>query len=202
MGELVEASTEHLDDDEFDELKVKLIQAVVFELQQIFIGEANSETVIRSAGQLNDILPSDDFKQLADYIKEWRGRKGFFTPSSMGKCEHRNIFPIPTNTNPQAGWCEDCGARRVYDEWTLPGNPSSPGDAVLGKLMLVATEVAEAAEAVRHEDWDNFVEELADTFIRLLDLCGTMGIDIKQAIVDKMAVNEGRETRHGKKTRL
>ena len=93
-------------------------------------------------------------------------------------------------------------SREEEDRWKLPTNPSSPGDALLGKLMLVATEVAEAAEAVRHEDWENYKEELADTFIRLLDICGSMDIDIKQEIWDKMKVNEGRPIRHGKKTRL
>jgi len=68
--------------------------------------------------------------------------------------------------------------------------------------MLVVTEVAEAAEAVRHNDKENFEEEIADTFIRLLDICGTMRIDIERRIDEKMKVNEGRELRHGKKTTL
>ena len=71
-------------------------------------------------------------------------------------------------------------------------------EAVLAKLMLVVTEIGEAAEAVRHHDDANFNEEIADTFIRLLDLTGTMGIDIEAEIAKKMAINEGRELRHGK----
>ncbi len=36
-------------------------------------------------------------------------------------------------------------------------------DAMLGKLMLVVTEVSEAAEAVRHEDVQNFtVDKLTE----------------------------------------
>ena len=46
-------------------------------------------------------------------------------------------------------------------------------------LMLVVTEVAEAMEGYRHEDHDNFREEIADTFIRLFDMCGGLGIAIE-----------------------
>lgn len=78
----------------------------------------------------------------------------------------------------------------------------SDGDMMLGKLMLVVTELSEAAEAVRHEDIQNFEEEVADTFIRLLDICATVEIDIERAIMTKMAINEGRKHLHGKKTAL
>lgn len=76
------------------------------------------------------------------------------------------------------------------------------GDALLGKLMLVVTEIAEAAEAVRHQDFENYKEEIADTFIRLLDLCGTQGIDPKEIVMKKMEVNLERPHLHGKKTNL
>ena len=69
---------------------------------------------------------------------------------------------------------------------------------LLGKMMLVVSELGEAAEAVRHHDEANFAEELADTVIRIYDICGRMGIDLGKAISDKMAVNEGRPYRHGK----
>ena len=55
-------------------------------------------------------------------------------------------------------------------------------DAMLGKLMLVVTEVAEAAEAVRHADMANFREEIADACIRLFDIAGTCGIDLDAEI--------------------
>ena len=71
------------------------------------------------------------------------------------------------------------------------------GERMLGKLMLVVTELGEATEAVRHNDLANFKEELADTFIRLLDICGTMNIDPDEIIADKMKVNRDRPYRHG-----
>lgn len=73
---------------------------------------------------------------------------------------------------------------------------------MLGKLMLVVSEVAEAGEAVRDNDYDNFQEELADTFIRLMHIVGTMGIDIESRIRDKMEINERRPYRHGKSTSI
>lgn len=40
--------------------------------------------------------------------------------------------------------------------------------------------------------------ELADVVIRIFDFAGCYGIDLEQAIVQKMAFNSGREYRHGR----
>lgn len=84
-------------------------------------------------------------------------------------------------------------------DWT---GPVTDGDMMIGKLMLVVTEVSEAAEAVRSNDLKNFGEELADVFIRLLDICATTGIDIKAAIDAKMKINEQRAYKHGRQSNL
>ena len=65
-------------------------------------------------------------------------------------------------------------------------------------LMLVVTELAEAMEAHRVEDDENFKEEIADVFIRLFDLCGGLGIDIEEQIVKKAEKNKNRPYKHGK----
>jgi len=65
-------------------------------------------------------------------------------------------------------------------------------------LMLIVTELGEAAEALRKEDPDNFREEIADTVIRLFDLCGACGIDLEDEISKKMSKNFSRPYRHGK----
>ncbi len=65
-------------------------------------------------------------------------------------------------------------------------------------LMLIVTELAEAMEAHRIQDPENFKEELADTFIRLFDLCGGLKIDIEEAIAKKTARNKTRPYKHGK----
>lgn len=96
---------------------------------------------------------------------------------------------------------------------------------VAEKLMLTVTELSEAMEAYRHlpepvlkcladgglpssselppsGEWcvwaKNFEEELADTFIRLADLCNGLGIDLFANVCRKMARNELRPTKHGK----
>lgn len=66
------------------------------------------------------------------------------------------------------------------------------------KLMLVVTELSEAMEAYRHEDTENFTEEIADTFIRLCDICGSLDLDIESEIKKKMEINQGRPFKHGK----
>lgn len=75
---------------------------------------------------------------------------------------------------------------------------------LLSKLMLVVTEVAEAAEVVRKEYTINNAyehdlgEELADICIRVFDLAGAVGIDLQTAIQNKMAHNKDRPYMHSK----
>ncbi len=66
-------------------------------------------------------------------------------------------------------------------------------------LMLVVSELAEALEADRKNDGANFREEIADTFIRLFDLCGGLGIDIESEIEKKRVKNRKRPYKHGKR---
>jgi len=65
-------------------------------------------------------------------------------------------------------------------------------------LMLVVTELAEAMEAHRVSDDANFKEEIADVFIRLLDFCGGMKIDIEEEVYQKAMRNKKRPYKHGK----
>jgi len=66
------------------------------------------------------------------------------------------------------------------------------------KLMLIVSEVSEALEAMRKNDVNNFNEEIADIVIRIGDLCGGMGIDLEQEIINKMNKNKERPKLHGK----
>jgi len=84
-------------------------------------------------------------------------------------------------------------------EWREEKGFITSWENVPEKLMLTVTELAEAMEAYRHDDKQNFTEEVADTFIRLCDICGSLGIDIEGAIKDKMEINKGRPFKHGKK---
>lgn len=79
------------------------------------------------------------------------------------------------------------------------------------KLMLVVTELAEAmedlrdggdyAESVLDEGGKpcGFASEIADAVIRLLDLSRSLGINIAKEVAMKMAYNETRPHKHGRK---
>lgn len=68
------------------------------------------------------------------------------------------------------------------------------------KVMLIVTELSEAVEADRQCNIEGIREEIADTFIRLADLCGgyLQLTDIEKEIKRKMVINKGRPRLHGK----
>jgi NTP pyrophosphatase (non-canonical NTP hydrolase) len=70
----------------------------------------------------------------------------------------------------------------------------------LAKLMLITTEVAEAAEVLRAPTfvYSELAEELADILIRTLDLAEAYDIHIGQAVSAKMYNNRKRDFMHGK----
>lgn len=87
-------------------------------------------------------------------------------------------------------------------------------DDVLAKLALVHSEVSEAVEEarvlppsalgdIRYRESDGKPEgcgiELADAVIRIMDLCGALGIDLEEAIRIKHEFNATRPQRHGGK---
>lgn len=76
----------------------------------------------------------------------------------------------------------------------------------LSKLMLVVTELAEAAEGYRKPGLSDKIppysiqeEEIADAIIRLMDLAESDGMRIGAAIIDKLQYNTSRTYRHGGK---
>ena len=103
------------------------------------------------------------------------------------------------------GWWD---GHPVSCEGLRPRREMTP-DQVLAKLMLIVTEVAEAAEDVRNGDMDaiqvegekpaGFPTELADIVIRVFDLAGALGIDLQAEVARKMLHNYTRPPRHGGK---
>lgn len=75
-------------------------------------------------------------------------------------------------------------------------------EALIGKLVLVATEVAEAIEAAERGNRLDVAEEISDTYIRLNDIVGELGLHIQSHIEAKMVKNENRPPKHGKLTNL
>lgn len=67
------------------------------------------------------------------------------------------------------------------------------------QLLLMHSEISEAAEALRHQDQANFAEEMADLFIRWASFCGRCVPDIEEHIKAKMEVNKNRPYMHGGK---
>lgn len=66
------------------------------------------------------------------------------------------------------------------------------------KISLIMTELAEAIEAHRHGDTENLFEEMADIFIRLMDLAGAIGMDMEEEVARKMQINLDRPYKHQK----
>lgn len=66
------------------------------------------------------------------------------------------------------------------------------------RLLLIHGEISEAMEALRVGDMDNFQEEIADTVLRLVDLCGGIGIDLDKKLSEKIMFNKNRPYKHGK----
>lgn len=66
-------------------------------------------------------------------------------------------------------------------------------------MALVHSEVSEATEAIRHRDYTNFCEEMADVVIRVASICHGLGIDLQTEIENKMEKNKGRGLHHGGK---
>ena len=73
-------------------------------------------------------------------------------------------------------------------------------------IALMHSELSEALEALRHgnppddkvPEFNGFEAELADCVIRIMDTAAARGLRVGEAIVAKMAYNEGRPYKHGK----
>ncbi len=97
-----------------------------------------------------------------------------------------------------SGWIKEChGAACDKGFWDKKRNVGE-------MLMLIVSELGEAIEAHRGGKWglgkkDTFEDELADTAIRLFDLCGGLVIDLEKQIAWKMSFNRTRARKHGKK---
>lgn len=84
-------------------------------------------------------------------------------------------------------------------------------DHIVAKTALIGCEVAEAIEEIRdgHEPCETYYgeggkpegypSELADVIVRALDLAYMLGIDIEDAVQEKLAFNASRGQMHGGK---
>ena len=95
-----------------------------------------------------------------------------------------------------AGWWHNIdGSQRNFDPKTPEGF-----QAIAWPLLLIISEIIEAAEGVRKDLMDDklpdrpMIEvEFADAVLRIFDTAEGMGLDLSGAIVDKLAYNRIRE---------
>lgn len=91
-------------------------------------------------------------------------------------------------------WQDDVG-KVVEAKGFVRAKHFSDVDLLLSKLALVHSEVSEAVEAARHQNWSNFKEEIADTVIRCLDLADSLDFDLENEMRKKMEINKARPHR-------
>lgn len=94
--------------------------------------------------------------------------------------------------------------RLIHDSAVSKGHWDSPVD-ITKSLCWIHSEVSEAFDAWQHGSkpstkipYSTLVEELADVFIVMADMCQANGFDLAKAIIDKIDFNKTREYRHGK----
>lgn len=114
-------------------------------------------------------------------------------------------------------------SKQIYEANKLKGFDAK-NENIGQTLMLIVSELSEALEALRKnrranlelydhnttnnglefelafqvEIKDTFEDEIADSIIRLFDLCGALEIDIERHIELKRAYNSLRPYKHGK----
>ena len=111
-----------------------------------------------------------------------------------------------------AWYYRQLGLRRLTEEALRIATEHGFKDATPAEdIALMHSELSEALECLRegalpHEALqgvngkpEGVPSEMADVVIRVLHFCGKHGIDLDAAVADKMAFNEGRPFKHGKR---
>ena len=101
--------------------------------------------------------------------------------------------------NVRAGWWTDLNTGTDFVQEVRSG--TRLGKALVAeKLCLIHSEVSESMEAARKNLMDDKLThrlgvevEMADAVIRILDLCGSMKLDLAGAIFEKLEYNRSRE---------
>jgi len=90
----------------------------------------------------------------------------------------------------------------VYEEYKDNGfaefwnNHKDLGD--LAEIGLIHTEVSEAQESIRDNNYHNLSLELADIIIRVMNFASRKGINLEKFLVQKATENMDRPKKHGR----
>jgi NTP pyrophosphatase (non-canonical NTP hydrolase) len=131
------------------------------------------------------------------------------TPSALRKSKMSKFEDIATgldfmaqeafDTSENHGFHDDLNdMRRVIEKYEPRLLKSFDIQIGLARLMLMVSELGEAAEGLRHGDEANYGEELADTMIRIGDEAMRRDVPLGTVTIEKMAKNIGRPRMHGK----
>ena len=86
--------------------------------------------------------------------------------------------------------------KKLYEEF--PAFPITEFPKDVWEMHEFHESLEKYAEAFERNVKDTFEDEIADAFLRLMDLCGAYDIDIEKAINMKQIYNKTRPTKHGK----
>jgi len=136
--------------------------------------------------------------EMSRYIHNWAKRKGFWQKVLTDE-EVVNEFSGDSNRKDVLASVSQLVQLVTRARETMDRNDGE-------MVALFHSELSEALEAMRHknppsteiEGFSQVEEEMADLFIRIMDTAHARGWKLGEAIVAKMAFNEGRPYKHGK----
>jgi NTP pyrophosphatase (non-canonical NTP hydrolase) len=88
--------------------------------------------------------------------------------------------------------------QRIVTDWAVSKGFTWTRKDVDTMLLRIHSEISEASEVVRDNDVEGFGEELADIFIRLVNLCEVWDINLEEEVIKKHNKNIERPFLHGR----